>query len=150
MVHLLAEMSMETAVGIDSQQAWAKARRCVNERVVAAVEADDPVVLDRALKWKYLYSPAAIAHVPGATRAAAAVSLSVALLRIRRAAHDSPNFCAHGMKPAPRRFMPDVRRPSVGRTLTHLFAAPFVSTVDYTVVALAEDGELSQAAGRLS
>eukprot|EP00873_Tetraselmis_striata_P044718 jgi/Tetstr1/464982/TSEL_009713.t1 len=46
-------MSMETAVPIDFQQAWAEAQRCVNERVVAAGEADDPVVvLDRALKWK--------------------------------------------------------------------------------------------------
>eukprot|EP00873_Tetraselmis_striata_P014431 jgi/Tetstr1/434695/TSEL_002522.t1 len=45
-------MSMETAVPIDFQEAWAEAQRCVNERVVAAVEADDPVVLDRALKWK--------------------------------------------------------------------------------------------------
>eukprot|EP00873_Tetraselmis_striata_P008542 jgi/Tetstr1/428806/TSEL_018793.t1 len=47
-------MSMETAVPIDFQVAWAEAQRCVNERVVAAVEADDPVVLDRALKWKYM------------------------------------------------------------------------------------------------
>eukprot|EP00873_Tetraselmis_striata_P041309 jgi/Tetstr1/461573/TSEL_006675.t1 len=45
---------METAVPIDFQEAWAEAQRCVNERVVAAMEADDPVVLDRALKWKYL------------------------------------------------------------------------------------------------
>eukprot|EP00873_Tetraselmis_striata_P041380 jgi/Tetstr1/461644/TSEL_006744.t1 len=52
MVHMPAEMSMETAVPIDFQEAWAEAQRCVNERVVAAVEADDPVVLDRALKWK--------------------------------------------------------------------------------------------------
>eukprot|EP00873_Tetraselmis_striata_P044721 jgi/Tetstr1/464985/TSEL_009716.t1 len=50
MVHMPAEMSMETAVPIDFQEAWAEAQRCVNERVVAAVEADDPVVLDRALK----------------------------------------------------------------------------------------------------
>eukprot|EP00873_Tetraselmis_striata_P045894 jgi/Tetstr1/466158/TSEL_010719.t1 len=54
MVHMPAEMSMETAVPIDFQEAWAEAQRCVNERVVAAVEAGDPVVLDRALKWKYL------------------------------------------------------------------------------------------------
>eukprot|EP00873_Tetraselmis_striata_P028138 jgi/Tetstr1/448402/TSEL_035672.t1 len=52
MVHMPAEMSMETAVPIDFQEALAEAQRCVNERVVAAVEADDPVVLDRALKWK--------------------------------------------------------------------------------------------------
>eukprot|EP00873_Tetraselmis_striata_P025316 jgi/Tetstr1/445580/TSEL_033352.t1 len=51
MVHMPAEMSMETAVPIDFQEAWAEAQRCVNERV-AAMEADDPVVLDRALKWK--------------------------------------------------------------------------------------------------
>eukprot|EP00873_Tetraselmis_striata_P033281 jgi/Tetstr1/453545/TSEL_040513.t1 len=50
MVHMPAEMSMETAVPIDFQEAWAEAQRCANERVVAAVEADDPVVLDRALK----------------------------------------------------------------------------------------------------
>eukprot|EP00873_Tetraselmis_striata_P017493 jgi/Tetstr1/437757/TSEL_026411.t1 len=54
MVHMPAEMSMETAVPIDFQEAWAEAQRCVNERVVAAMEADDPVVLDRAPKWKYL------------------------------------------------------------------------------------------------
>eukprot|EP00873_Tetraselmis_striata_P041767 jgi/Tetstr1/462031/TSEL_007102.t1 len=54
MVHMPAEMSMETAVPIDFQEAWAEAQRCVNERVVAAVEAGDPVVLDRALKWKYM------------------------------------------------------------------------------------------------
>eukprot|EP00873_Tetraselmis_striata_P023737 jgi/Tetstr1/444001/TSEL_031942.t1 len=54
MVHMPAEMSMETAVPIDFQEAWAEAQRCVNERVVAAMEADDPVVLDRALKWKYM------------------------------------------------------------------------------------------------
>eukprot|EP00873_Tetraselmis_striata_P039261 jgi/Tetstr1/459525/TSEL_004892.t1 len=41
MVHMPAEMSMET-VPIDFQQEWAEAQRCVNERVVAAVEADDP------------------------------------------------------------------------------------------------------------
>eukprot|EP00873_Tetraselmis_striata_P039985 jgi/Tetstr1/460249/TSEL_000484.t1 len=52
MVHMPAEMSMETAVPIDFQEAWAEAQRCVNERVVAPVEADDLVVLDRALKWK--------------------------------------------------------------------------------------------------
>eukprot|EP00873_Tetraselmis_striata_P012856 jgi/Tetstr1/433120/TSEL_022452.t1 len=52
MVHMPAEMPMETAVPIDFQEAWAEAQRCVNERVVAAVEADDPVVLDRALMWK--------------------------------------------------------------------------------------------------
>eukprot|EP00873_Tetraselmis_striata_P013523 jgi/Tetstr1/433787/TSEL_002413.t1 len=54
MVHMPVEMSMETAVPIDFQEAWAEAQRCVNERVVAAMEADDPVVLDRALKWKYM------------------------------------------------------------------------------------------------
>eukprot|EP00873_Tetraselmis_striata_P017561 jgi/Tetstr1/437825/TSEL_026465.t1 len=43
MVHMPAEMSMETAVPIDFQEAWAEAQRCVNERVVAAVEGDDPV-----------------------------------------------------------------------------------------------------------
>eukprot|EP00873_Tetraselmis_striata_P026819 jgi/Tetstr1/447083/TSEL_034521.t1 len=52
MVHMPAEMSMETAVPTDFQEAWVEAQRCVNERVVAAVEADDPVLLDRALKWK--------------------------------------------------------------------------------------------------
>eukprot|EP00873_Tetraselmis_striata_P025832 jgi/Tetstr1/446096/TSEL_033696.t1 len=43
MVHMPAEMSMETAVPIEFQEAWAGTQRCVNERVVAAVEADDPV-----------------------------------------------------------------------------------------------------------
>eukprot|EP00873_Tetraselmis_striata_P022235 jgi/Tetstr1/442499/TSEL_030598.t1 len=47
MVQLPAEMSIETAVPIDFQGAWAEAQRCVNERVVAVMEADDPVVLDR-------------------------------------------------------------------------------------------------------
>eukprot|EP00873_Tetraselmis_striata_P027827 jgi/Tetstr1/448091/TSEL_035390.t1 len=37
MVHMPAEMSMETAVPIDFQQAWAEAQHCVNERVLAAV-----------------------------------------------------------------------------------------------------------------
>eukprot|EP00873_Tetraselmis_striata_P010131 jgi/Tetstr1/430395/TSEL_020205.t1 len=47
--------AIETAVPIDFQEALAEAlQRCVNERVVAAVEADYPVVLDRALKWKYM------------------------------------------------------------------------------------------------
>eukprot|EP00873_Tetraselmis_striata_P032922 jgi/Tetstr1/453186/TSEL_040203.t1 len=47
MVHMPAEMSMETVVPIDFQEAWAEAQRCVNERMVAAaVEAGDPVVLD--------------------------------------------------------------------------------------------------------
>eukprot|EP00873_Tetraselmis_striata_P019467 jgi/Tetstr1/439731/TSEL_028150.t1 len=38
MVHMPAEMSMETAVPIDFQEAWAEAQRNVNERVVAVVE----------------------------------------------------------------------------------------------------------------
>eukprot|EP00873_Tetraselmis_striata_P043105 jgi/Tetstr1/463369/TSEL_008291.t1 len=98
MVHMPAEMYMETAVPIHFQEAWAdEAQRCVHERVVAAVEADDPVVLDRALKWKYLLPQ----------------------LLLRR------------------------------RTDADLFAALLVGTAD-TVVALVEDGELSQAAGRLS
>eukprot|EP00873_Tetraselmis_striata_P019515 jgi/Tetstr1/439779/TSEL_028192.t1 len=54
MVHMSAEMSMETAVPTDFQEVWAEAQRCVNERVVAAAEPNDPVVLDRALKWKYM------------------------------------------------------------------------------------------------
>eukprot|EP00873_Tetraselmis_striata_P022114 jgi/Tetstr1/442378/TSEL_030504.t1 len=53
MVHMPAEMSMETALSIDFQEAWAEGQRCVTERVVAAVEADNQVVLDRAFKWKY-------------------------------------------------------------------------------------------------
>eukprot|EP00873_Tetraselmis_striata_P021040 jgi/Tetstr1/441304/TSEL_029555.t1 len=57
MVHMPTEMSMETAVPIDFQEAWAEAQRPVNKRVVAAVEADDPDMLDRALKWKYLLRP---------------------------------------------------------------------------------------------
>eukprot|EP00873_Tetraselmis_striata_P017466 jgi/Tetstr1/437730/TSEL_026384.t1 len=50
MVHMPAEMSMETAVPIEFQEAWAEAQRCVNERVVAAVEADDPVPY---LAWRF-------------------------------------------------------------------------------------------------
>eukprot|EP00873_Tetraselmis_striata_P024095 jgi/Tetstr1/444359/TSEL_032250.t1 len=41
MVHMPAEMSMETAVPIDFQEACAEAQRCVNERVVA-----------RARRWR--------------------------------------------------------------------------------------------------
>eukprot|EP00873_Tetraselmis_striata_P041315 jgi/Tetstr1/461579/TSEL_006680.t1 len=59
------EMSMETAVPIDFQEAWAEAQRCMNERVVAAVEADDPVVLDRASKWMYLQPPGGRAEAGG-------------------------------------------------------------------------------------
>eukprot|EP00873_Tetraselmis_striata_P033042 jgi/Tetstr1/453306/TSEL_040298.t1 len=58
-------MSMETAVPIDFQEAWAEAQRCMNERVVAAVEADDPVVLDRASKWMYLQPPGGRAEAGG-------------------------------------------------------------------------------------
>eukprot|EP00873_Tetraselmis_striata_P034269 jgi/Tetstr1/454533/TSEL_041430.t1 len=64
LVHMPAEMSMETAVPIDFQEAWAEAQRSVNKRVVAAVEADDPVVLDRALKWKYML-PQFLLMTPG-------------------------------------------------------------------------------------
>eukprot|EP00873_Tetraselmis_striata_P011584 jgi/Tetstr1/431848/TSEL_021339.t1 len=89
MVHMPAEMSMETAVPIDFQEAWAEAQRCVNERVVVAVvEADDPVVLDKALKWKYMLPQLLLKARGRGARAAAATSLGVALPRIRRAAHD--------------------------------------------------------------
>eukprot|EP00873_Tetraselmis_striata_P018615 jgi/Tetstr1/438879/TSEL_027388.t1 len=81
-----AEMSMETAVPIDFQEAWAEAQRCVNERVVAAVEADDTVVLDRALKWKYML-PQLLLRAPsrGGRRR---TSLGMALPRFRGEAHD--------------------------------------------------------------
>eukprot|EP00873_Tetraselmis_striata_P010972 jgi/Tetstr1/431236/TSEL_002055.t1 len=64
MVHMPAEMSIETAVRVDFQQAWAEDQRCVNEPVVVAVEADDPVVLDRAMKWKYML-PQLLLKAPG-------------------------------------------------------------------------------------
>eukprot|EP00873_Tetraselmis_striata_P027737 jgi/Tetstr1/448001/TSEL_035303.t1 len=144
MVHMPAEMSMETAVLIDFQEAWAEAQRCVNERVVAAVEADDPVVLDRALKWKYLL-PQLLLRAPsrGGRRRLQALAWRFRAFAERRMtelvrswddARTEAFYAGHARQ---------------RRTDADLFAALLVGTAD-TVVALVEDGELSRAAGRLS
>eukprot|EP00873_Tetraselmis_striata_P036646 jgi/Tetstr1/456910/TSEL_043580.t1 len=144
MVHMPAEMSMETAVPIDFQEAWAEAQRCVNERVVAAVEADDPVVLDRALKWKYLL-PQLLRRAPsrGGRRRLQALAWRFRAFAERRMAElvrswddarTEAFYAGHARQ---------------HRTDADLFAALLVGTAD-TVVALVEDGELSRAAGRLS
>eukprot|EP00873_Tetraselmis_striata_P037349 jgi/Tetstr1/457613/TSEL_044180.t1 len=144
MVHMPAEMSMETAVPIDFQEAWAEAQRCVNERVVAAMEADDPVVLDRALKWKYLL-PQLLLRAPsrGGRRRLQALAWRfrafaerrmTELLRSWDDARTEAFYTGHARQ---------------RRTDADLFAALLVGTAD-TVVALVEDGELSRAAGRLS
>eukprot|EP00873_Tetraselmis_striata_P040610 jgi/Tetstr1/460874/TSEL_006032.t1 len=136
---------METAVPMEFQEAWAEAQRCVNERVVAAVEADDPVVLDRALKWKYLL-PQLLLRAPS---------------RGGRRRQQALAWRFHAF--AERRMAELVRSWDDARTETFyagharqrrtddadLFAALLVGTAD-TVVALVEDGELSRAAGRLS
>eukprot|EP00873_Tetraselmis_striata_P024434 jgi/Tetstr1/444698/TSEL_032546.t1 len=143
-VHMSAEMSMETAVPIDFQEAWAEAQRCVNERVVAAVEADDPVVLDRALRWKYLL-PQLLLRAPsrgGRRRLQALVwrfrafaeRRMTELVRSWDDARTEAFYAGHARQ---------------RRTDADLFAALLVGTAD-TVVALVEDGELSRAAGRLS
>eukprot|EP00873_Tetraselmis_striata_P010489 jgi/Tetstr1/430753/TSEL_020538.t1 len=144
MVHMPAEMSMETAVPIDFQEAWAEAQRCVNERVVAAMEADDPVVLDRALKWKYLL-PQLLLRAPsrGGRRRLQALAWRFRAFAERRMtelvrswddARTEAFYAGHARQ---------------RRTDADLFAALLVGTAD-TVVALVEDGELSRAAGRLS
>eukprot|EP00873_Tetraselmis_striata_P042684 jgi/Tetstr1/462948/TSEL_007896.t1 len=129
MVHVPAEMSMETAVPIDFKEAWAEAQRCVNERMVAAVEADDPVVLDRALKWKYML-PQLLLRAPsrGGRRR------MTELVRSWDDARTEAFYARHARQ---------------RRTNADLFAALLVGTAD-TVVALVEDGELSRAAGPLS
>eukprot|EP00873_Tetraselmis_striata_P004377 jgi/Tetstr1/424641/TSEL_015163.t1 len=134
-------MSMETAVPIDFQEAWAEAQRCVNERVVAAVEADDPVVLDRALKWKYLL-PQLLLRAPsrGGRRRLQALAWRFRAFAERRMtelvrswddARTEAFYAGHARQ---------------RRTDADLFAALLVGTAD-TVVALVEDGELSRAAG---
>eukprot|EP00873_Tetraselmis_striata_P018023 jgi/Tetstr1/438287/TSEL_026854.t1 len=144
MVHMPAEMSMETAVPIDFQEAWAEAQRCVNERVVAAVEAGDPVVLDRALKWKYLL-PQLWLRAPsrGGRRRLQALAWRFRAFAERRMtelvrswddAHTEAFYTGHARQ---------------RRTDADLFASLLVGTAD-TVVALVEDGELSRAAGRLT
>eukprot|EP00873_Tetraselmis_striata_P034688 jgi/Tetstr1/454952/TSEL_041813.t1 len=144
MVHMPAEMSMETAVPIDFQEAWAEAQRCVNERVVAAMEANDPVVLDRALKWKYLL-PQLLLRAPsrGGRRRLQALAWRFRAFAERRMtelvrswddARTDAFYAGHARQ---------------RRTDADLFAALLVGTAD-TVVALVEDGELSRAAGRLS
>eukprot|EP00873_Tetraselmis_striata_P021084 jgi/Tetstr1/441348/TSEL_029599.t1 len=137
-------MSMETAMPIEFQEAWAEAQRCVNERVVAAVEADDPVVLDRALKCKYLL-PQLLLRAPsrGGRRRQQALAWRFRAFAERRMtelvrssddARTEAFYAGHARQ---------------HRTDTDLFAALLVGTTD-TVVALVEDGELSGAAGRLS
>eukprot|EP00873_Tetraselmis_striata_P009911 jgi/Tetstr1/430175/TSEL_020006.t1 len=144
MVHMPAEMSMETAVPIDFQEAWAEAQRRVNERVVAAMEANDPVVLDRALKWKYLL-PQLLLRAPsrGGRRRLQALAWRFRAFAERRMtelvrswddARTEAFYAGHARQ---------------RRTDADLFAALLVGTAD-TVVALVEDGELSRAAGRLS
>eukprot|EP00873_Tetraselmis_striata_P006755 jgi/Tetstr1/427019/TSEL_017224.t1 len=143
MVHMPAEMSMETAVPIDFQEAWAEAQRCVNERVVAAMEANDPVVLDRALKWKYLL-PQLLLRAPsrGGRRRLQSLAWRFRAFAERRMtelvrswddARTEAFYAGHARQ---------------RRTDADLFAALLVGTAD-TVVALVEDGELSRAAGRL-
>eukprot|EP00873_Tetraselmis_striata_P039930 jgi/Tetstr1/460194/TSEL_005509.t1 len=137
-------MSMETAVPIDFQEAWGEAQRRVNERVVAAMEADDPVVLDRALKWKYLL-PQLLLRAPsrGGRRRLQALAWRFRAFAERRMtelvrswddARTEAFYAGHARQ---------------RRTDADLFAALLVGTAD-TVVALVEDGELSRAAGRLS
>eukprot|EP00873_Tetraselmis_striata_P007322 jgi/Tetstr1/427586/TSEL_017711.t1 len=148
MVHMPAELSMETAVPIEFQEAWAEAQRCVNERVdsvVAAVEADDPVVLDSMpLKWKYLL-PQLLLRAPsrGGRRRQQALAWRFRAFAERRMtelvrswddARTKAFYAGHARQ---------------RRTDTDLFAALLVGAAD-TVVALVEDGELSRAAGRLS
>eukprot|EP00873_Tetraselmis_striata_P033134 jgi/Tetstr1/453398/TSEL_040380.t1 len=144
MVHMPAEMSMETAVPIDFQEAWAEAQRSVNERVVAAMEADDHVVLDRALTWKYLL-PQLLLRAPsrGGRRRLQALAWRYRAFAERRMtelvrswddARTEAFYAGHARQ---------------RRTDADLFAALLVGTAD-TVVALVEDGELSRAAGRLS
>eukprot|EP00873_Tetraselmis_striata_P021166 jgi/Tetstr1/441430/TSEL_029676.t1 len=144
MVHMPAEMSMETAVSIDFQEAWAEAQRCVNERLVAAMEADDPVVLDRALKWKYML-PQLLLRAPsrGGRRRLQALAWRFRAFTERRMTElvrswDDSRTEAFYAGHARQR-----------RTDADLFAALLVGTAD-TVVALVEDGELSRAAGQLS
>eukprot|EP00873_Tetraselmis_striata_P023363 jgi/Tetstr1/443627/TSEL_031626.t1 len=137
-------MSMETAVPIEFQEAWAEAQRCVNERVVAAVEADDPVVLDRALKWKHLL-PQLLLRAPsrGGRRRQQVLAWRFRAFAERRMTElvrscDDARIEAFYAGHARQR-----------RTDADLFAAPLVGTAD-TVVALVEGGELSRVAGRLS
>eukprot|EP00873_Tetraselmis_striata_P017559 jgi/Tetstr1/437823/TSEL_026463.t1 len=139
-----AWLAKETAVPIDFQEAWAEAQHCVNERVVAAVEAGDPVVLDRALKWKYLLQQLLLrAPSRGGRRRLQALAWRFRAFAERRMtelvrAWDDARTEAFYTGHARQR-----------RTDADLFAALLVGTAD-TVVALVEDGELSRAAGRLS
>eukprot|EP00873_Tetraselmis_striata_P008331 jgi/Tetstr1/428595/TSEL_018587.t1 len=144
MVHMPAEMSMETAVPIEFQEAWAEAQRCVNERVVAAMEADDLVVLDRALKWKYLL-PQLLLRAPnrGGRRRLQALAWRFRAFAERR----MTELVRSGDDARTKAFYAGHARQR--RTDADLFAALLVGAAD-TVVALVEDGELSRAAGRLS
>eukprot|EP00873_Tetraselmis_striata_P002792 jgi/Tetstr1/423056/TSEL_013827.t1 len=108
--------------------------------VVAFVHADDPVVLNRALKWKYLLL---MAPGRGGRRWQQALAWRFRAFAERRKTElvrswDDPRTEALYAECARQR-----------RTDAELFVALFVGTGD-TVVALAEYGQLSRAAGRLS
>eukprot|EP00873_Tetraselmis_striata_P040844 jgi/Tetstr1/461108/TSEL_006247.t1 len=135
---------MEMAVPIDFQKAWAETQCCVNERVVAAVEADDPVVLDRALKWKYVL-PQLLLRAPSRGRRRRQHALTwrfrafaerrmTELMRSWDDTRTETFYAGHARQ---------------RRTEADLYAALLVGTAD-TVVALVEDGELSRVTGRLS
>eukprot|EP00873_Tetraselmis_striata_P007227 jgi/Tetstr1/427491/TSEL_017617.t1 len=145
MVHMPAETSMETAVPVDFHEARADAHCCVNERVVAAVEADDPMGFYRALKWKDMLPQLLLmAEGRGGRRRRHALAWRFRAFAERRMKR--PNSCAHhGTTPAPTRSMPDVPA-TVEQALA---SATLMGTAD-TVVALVEDGELSRAASQLS
>eukprot|EP00873_Tetraselmis_striata_P016590 jgi/Tetstr1/436854/TSEL_025631.t1 len=108
------------------------------------MEADDPVVLDRALKWKYLL-PQLLLRAPsrGGRRRLQALAWRFRAFAERRMtelvrswddARTEAFYAGHARQ---------------RRTDADIFAALLVGTAD-TVVALVEDGELSRAAGRLS
>eukprot|EP00873_Tetraselmis_striata_P019639 jgi/Tetstr1/439903/TSEL_028310.t1 len=108
------------------------------------MEADDPVVLDRALKWKYML-PQLLLRAPsrGGRRRLQALAWRFRAFAERRMtklvrswddARTEAFYAGHARQ---------------RRTDADLFAALLVGTAD-TVVTLVEDGELSRAAGRLS
>eukprot|EP00873_Tetraselmis_striata_P022178 jgi/Tetstr1/442442/TSEL_030566.t1 len=135
MVHMPVKMSMETAVPIDFQEAWAEAQRCVNERVVARGGGGryDPVVLDRALKWKYLL-PQLLLRTPsrGGRRRQQALAWrfrAFAERRVTELVRSWDDACTEAFYAGHARQR---------RTDTDLFAALLVGTAD-TVVAMLRD-----------
>eukprot|EP00873_Tetraselmis_striata_P041730 jgi/Tetstr1/461994/TSEL_007066.t1 len=135
MVHMPVKMSMETAVPIDFQEAWAEAQRRVNERVVARGGGGryDPVVLDRALKWKYLL-PQLLLRTPsrGGRRRQQALAWrfrAFAERRVTELVRSWDDACTEAFYAGHARQR---------RTDTDLFAALLVGTTD-TVVALLRD-----------